>query len=107
MLTGKPKMRPIWTAFVTKQIRIPGWASWGNSRVVVLAELEQFIFTNDYSPPRTSKDEFELTFVESPGITLVNLVILVHMLTESDAEDFMNSIKELQDSLQKHEYDEL
>ena len=95
---GELERKPIWTAFVTKQIRIPGWAS-RDSKRVILAELEQFIFTNDYSPPKTSKGEFELTFIEFSGITLVTLVFLVHMLIASDAEQFMDSIEELKDRL--------
>ena len=99
MLTGVLKMKPVWTAFITRHIRMPEWASWDSKRVVHLVELEQFIFTNDYSPPKTSKGEFELTFIEIRGITPVTLVVLVHMLIESDAEQFMDRIEELKDRL--------
>ena len=95
VLSGKLKRRPIWTAFVTNQIRVPGWASWDSKKVVLLADLEQFIFINHYSPQRTSTGGFELTFIERRGITLVILVVLVRMLIGLDAEDFMNTIQAL------------
>ena len=101
MLTGELKRKPIWTAFITKQIIMPEWVSQKSARVVLLAELEQFIFTNDYSPPKTSRDEFELTFIEARGIVPVTLVVLVRMLIASDAEKFIKSIEDLKNTLGK------
>ena len=74
---------------------MPEWVSQKSARVVLLAKLEQFIFTNDYSPPKTSRDEFELTFMHTRGIVPVTLVVLVRMLIASDAEEFMKEIEDL------------
>ena len=97
--TGGLKGKPIWTAFITRQIRMPEWASRDSERVVHLAELEHFIFSDDYNPPTTSKDAFELTFITTRGISLVTLVVLVYMLTGPDAEEFMANIEDLKDTL--------
>lgn len=95
VLNGKLKRTPVWTAFVTTQLRSLRWAS-RNSKRVVLADLEQFVFTGDYNPPKNSKNELELTFVETRGIALVILRVLGSMLIRSsDALDFMRCIDEL------------
>ena len=96
VLKGNLERTPVWTAFVTTQIRTPGWAS-RNSKRVVLPDIEPFFFTNNYSASKTSKDKFELTFVDARGIALVIPLVLVHLLIRSsDALHFMNAIDELQ-----------
>ena len=92
VLTTELRMKPIWTAFITRQIHMPKWASWDSKKMVFLADLQQFVFIDDYSPQNTSTGEFLLTFISSSGTTLVNLVVLVYMLIQSDAEDFMTSL---------------
>lgn len=101
MLTSERERKPIWTAFVTKQLRVPGWASRDSQKVVLLADLEQFIFTNDYSPQTILTDKFELTFITSSGTALVNPVVLVYMLIGSDAEEFIANIQALRKDTQK------
>ena len=80
---------------------MPEWVSRVSARVVHVAELEQFIFTNDYSPQRTSTGGSELIFIERLGITLVILVVLVYMLIGSDAEEFIANIQALRKDTQK------
>ena len=75
VLNGELERKPIWTAFITKQLRIPGWASRDGKRVVLPAELEQFVFTNDCSPQSISTGKFQLAFIISSGTTLSNLVV--------------------------------
>ena len=103
MLTGELRRKPIWTAFITRQIHIPGWVSRDSKRVVLLADLERFIFTDEYSPQRTSTGESELTFILSSGTTLVYLVVLGYMLIGSDADDFIHNIEDLKDHLERHQ----
>ena len=67
MHTGKLEGTPIWTAFITHQIHLPGWASCVSARAVLLTGLQQFIFSDDYNPPNASTGEFELTFRISSG----------------------------------------
>ena len=100
MHTGELKGKPVWTAFITKQIHMPGWVSRDSKRVVQLAELKQFIFSDYFSPQNTSTGVFELRFIISSGTTLVNLVVLVYMLIGSDAKDFMESIEDLRKDTQ-------
>ena len=66
----------------------PLWASRDSRRVVLLADLQQYIFTTDYNPHKTSTGGFELTFVESQGTAAV-LVNLLYVLMRLDAQDFM------------------
>ena len=106
VLTGEMKRRPIWTAFITRQIHMPKWASWDSKKVVILADLQQFVFTNYYSPQYTSTGEFLLTFISSSGTTLLNLVVLVSMLIRSDADDFMASIEDLKNTAKRQHHAE-
>ena len=69
--------------------------------MVLLADLKQFIFTNDYSPQTILTEEFELNFIMSSGTTLVNLVVLVYMLIGSDAQEFMAITQALRKDTQK------
>lgn len=92
VLRGELKRKPVWTAFVTNQIRVPGWALRYGRREVLLADLQQFVFMDEYNPQRTSTDEFKLTFFEVEG-TKPALVVMIYILTRSDADDFMSSIE--------------
>lgn len=67
--TGAKKRTPVWTAFITHQLRAPAWASYGGPGAVVLADLQQFIFTTDYNPQRTSTGKAELAFIKTTGMT--------------------------------------
>ena len=66
---GALKRKPIWTAFITHQIYTPTWASHASSTMVVLADLQQFIFTTDFDPQKTSTGKYELDFTSSSGTT--------------------------------------
>ena len=92
--TGELKRMPVWTAFITHQIRVPGWASRDIQRVVLLADIQQYIFTTDYVPQKTSSGAFKLTFIISSGI-VATLVHFVFLLTSSDARDFVECLKEI------------
>lgn len=67
---------PIWTAFITNQIRDAAWARRDGPRVVLLADLQQFIFTTDYSPQKAPTGEIELTFSDSRGTVPVLVVVI-------------------------------
>ena len=66
--TGMLKRKPIWTAFITHQLHSTTWVTWDNSRVLHLADLHQFIFSDDYNPPKTPTGDLELTFIHVTGI---------------------------------------
>ena len=106
VLTGELKREPIWTAFITRQIHMPKWASWDSKKVVFLADLQQFVFTNDYSPQNTSTGEFLLNFISSFGTTLVILVVLGFTLIRSDAEDFMARTEYLKNTAKRQHHAE-
>ena len=73
---------PVWTAFITHQIDTPGWASRDRMNVVSLADLQQYIFTAEYSPGKTSAGRFELIFFESHGNapSLVPLICFANLI---------------------------
>lgn len=75
---GFLKRKPIWTAFITHQILSPTWLSRVSSRVVHLAELQRYVFTDDYNPQKTASGAHELTFIDA-----------------NDAKEFVKMIKEL------------
>ena len=99
--TGALREKPIWTAFITQQIHAPAWASRDRSRIVHLADLQQFIFTADYNSQKTSTGKIVLTFISSNGNT-PNLVNLLSLLIGSDAERFMNEIENLRNDYSMH-----
>lgn len=76
--TGDLKRKPIWTAFITHQILSPTWMSRDSRRVVHLADLQRYVFTEEYNPQKTSTGAHELTFIGS-----------------TDAKEFVKVIKEL------------
>ena len=61
---------------------------------MALADLQQFIFTTEYNPQRTSTGKAELTFIKNTGMRPC-LGGLVDMLIESDAKDFMKVVSGL------------
>lgn len=70
VLDGELERVPIWTAFITNQIRDPAWARRDGPGVVILADLQHFIFTTDYSPQKLSTGEFVLHFAIPSGTAL-------------------------------------
>ena len=65
--SGELKRKPIWTAFITHQILSPTWILRDSPKVFHLADLQQYIFSEDYIPERTLKGQFVLTFIGSAG----------------------------------------
>ena len=74
--TGALKRNPIGTSFITHQINSPTWLSRDNPRVVHIVELQQYIFTEEYDPQKTTPGAFDLTFIMHRG-TAPKLVDLV------------------------------
>ena len=99
--TGPVERKPIWTAFITHQILSPSWVLHDGSRGVHLADLQQYIFTQDWKPQMSPTGEFELIFTSSAG-TAPSLAKRIRMLTASDAEAFMEVIKDLRNVLESH-----
>ena len=60
--------KPVWTAFITHQILSPTWLSRDSPRVVHLADLQRYIFTEEYNPQKTPSGAHELTFIGSAGM---------------------------------------
>ena len=91
--TGDFKNIPIWTAFITHQVRAQGWASF-SQKTVLIFDIQQFVFTTEYNPQKTSSGALELAFTESSG-TMPTLVHLVSLLTSSDARDFIRCLERI------------
>ncbi|KAL8959971.1 MAG: hypothetical protein Q9193_003244 [Seirophora villosa] len=68
---------PVWTAFITTHIHSSRWMrkAASSSNVIRLADLQRFVFSNEYNPPL---GQHELRFISS-----------------SDADDFMDRIDDL------------
>lgn len=64
---GDLKRTPVWTAFITHQIASRDWMRRprSNPRAVYLAELQQFVFTNEYNPQLGPDGAHELRFHSS------------------------------------------
>ena len=71
----------MWTAFITHQMLSPTWLSHDSPRVVYLADLQQYIFTEEYYPQRTLSGHFELAFIGSEG----KAPILVRLIVYADS----------------------
>lgn len=100
--------KPIWTAFITHQILSPTWLSRDSPRVVHLADLQRYVFTEEYNPQKTPSGAHELTFISSAGIffsfflsfffflSLSESLYTVQMLRCGlDAHEFVKNIREL------------
>lgn len=94
VIRGSLKRKPIWTAFITHQILRPTWLLRHSPRTVLLAGLQQYIFTSDYESQKTPTGAFELTFIKFSG-TAPSLVSLMYMLIGSDAKAFVEAIEAL------------
>ena len=101
VLRGELKRKPVWTAFVTTQIRVPGWASQHGPNKVLLADLDQHVFVDEYDPQRTSTGEFKLIFPLIGGNTPA-LVIKLCLLIGSDTDKFLSTLKAFEYS---HQWD--
>ena len=97
--TGKLERKPIWTAFITHQILSSTWLEREGPRVFHLADLQQYIFSADYRPPKTSSGQFVLTFMASAGkhrSLLASLLVLIL----SDASEFTHVLGKLMVKIQ-------
>lgn len=66
---------PVWTAFVTHNLGRRGWLKSADPRTVIVSELKLAIFmsTDDYTPPRTSRDEHILKFASRSGSSPISI----------------------------------
>ena len=76
--SGALKRKPIWTAFITHQMLSPTWLSRDSPRVIHLADLQEYIFTEEYNPQRTSTGQFELTFIHTEGKAPILVLLIVY-----------------------------
>ena len=60
---------PVWTAFITHQILSPKWIKQVSSKVIHLADLQRYIFHEEYKPQIAPSGEHELSFIKSSGMT--------------------------------------
>ena len=67
-----------------------------SSRVVHLADLQRFVFTEDYRPQMAVEGQHELTFIDPEGKILC-IPWLLSMLIWLDARDFRHHIDRLAD----------
>ena len=79
--SGELKRCTIWTAFITHQMFSPTWLSRVSPRMIHLADLQKYIFTTEYSSPRTSAGIFQLSFIHTEG----KAPILVRLIVYADS----------------------
>ncbi|KAJ6096205.1 hypothetical protein N7486_006951 [Penicillium sp. IBT 16267x] len=77
---GTMDRTPVWTSFVTHQLKRRGWLKRLDSRTVVVRDLKLTILMSaeDYNPPTTSRGEHLLKFT-----------------TRSDADSFLDTMEEI------------
>ncbi|KAL2854847.1 hypothetical protein BJY01DRAFT_25402 [Aspergillus pseudoustus] len=76
---GEMKRSPVWTAFITEQVKSRGWIRMVESKVILLRDVRQTTFTSsDYSPPKTNRGQHKLEFCN-----------------QEDAESFISTMAEL------------
>ncbi|KAK3167224.1 hypothetical protein OEA41_010350 [Lepraria neglecta] len=96
VVRGDLKRTPVWTAFITHQIQSRRWMRRASSRVVHLADLQRFVFTEGYRPQMAVEGQHELTFVDPEG-KIPCIPWLLSMLIWLDARDFTRHIDRLAD----------
>lgn len=87
---------PVWTAFITHLVNSRTW-KWRDShspKTVYLADLQRYIFTEEYTPQLGPDGEHELRFKTSECM-FTDLCLLTAAKCFSDALDFMDAIEEL------------
>ena len=62
VLEGELKRKPVWTAFVTHQITSRTWVSKPASQVIHLADLQRYVFVDEYTPQLGPEGQHELKF---------------------------------------------
>ena len=87
---------PVWTAFVTHNLGRRGWLKSADPRTVIVSELKLAIFmsTDDYTPPRTSRDEHILKFASRSGWFPKSFIQFLK-LTLLDADSFLDLMDEI------------
>ena len=68
---------PVWTAFITHQMLSLTWASRVSPRAVLVADLQQYIFSSQYNPRKMSTG-FELKFVRPGGKVPILVGVVVY-----------------------------
>ncbi|KAA6407887.1 MAG: hypothetical protein FRX48_08238 [Lasallia pustulata] len=63
--TGELRRTPVWTAFITYQVRSLLWMQRMGSRKIQLADLNRYIFTDQYAPAVGPNGQPELVFREA------------------------------------------
>ncbi|KAL9002802.1 MAG: hypothetical protein Q9188_004287 [Gyalolechia gomerana] len=65
VLGGELKRTPVWTAFITTHIQSRQWKKEAASKIVHIADLQRYVFTNEYKPQLGPQGEHELRFIYS------------------------------------------
>ena len=80
--SGEFKRKPIWTAFITHQILSFIWILRDSPKVFHLEDLQQYIFSDDYSPGTSPTGEFILYFRKFSGKVpiLVGLIVYANWI---------------------------
>ncbi|KAL6719003.1 hypothetical protein ACLMJK_003238 [Lecanora helva] len=62
ILSGELKRVPVWTAFITHSFQSKKWMKRPGKNDLHLADLQRYIFSEDYTPQTAATGEHELTF---------------------------------------------
>lgn len=58
---------PIWTAFISENIKSRHWIQKSSSRDVRFTELQPYVFCDNYLPTRDARGRFEIKFTSRAG----------------------------------------
>jgi len=67
-LLGAKQHVPLWTAFITHNLREPGWLKRPADKQVELRKLEHHIFFDGYIPTISRNGRYIIKFVEKEGM---------------------------------------
>ena len=84
---------PVWTAFITHQFQSSTWMTKPSQKVIHLADLQRYIFTDDYNPQIAPSGEHELTFATTSG-KFIDIPIEM-LLIGTDLRAFVRAIDDL------------
>lgn len=89
---------PVWTAFVTHQLKRRSWLKPLDSRTVAVRDLKLTILMSaeDYNPPTTNNGEHILKFTSRSGAYAPHILVFVALIKAYlDADGFLETMKDI------------
>ncbi|KAI4277655.1 MAG: hypothetical protein LQ337_001618 [Flavoplaca oasis] len=73
VLRGELKRKPVWTAFITTHVESQRWMRRAGPKTIHLADLQRYVFSDDYTPQLGPQGQHELQFESSRGTVEVQI----------------------------------